>query len=292
MCMLCSLSAVLVYTSHFPCSTPPLLKWVMRVRITSNTWSTQTLSPVQSISHVQDGTSTPFLGGWTILHALPTLCFFSNQERNWNLHENCFSWQSTYANFSYLPQHFSSLLFLYFICSFSIPLFPSLFHRDGYMPRGTTVRQLYAAKVLYDSAIHPDTGEIMTPIGRMSAQVPCGMVITGILLAYYKYSAYMCAWMNVCMHECVYVCLCDCQWISVCWYHVFDDDDGMHLALILFAGEWILGQHTLSRQVNSFTELCIPYWSCSTYAGVAKSTSSPKYMRGSLNLLTCMNTQL
>lgn len=74
--------------------------------------------------------------------------------------------------------------------------------RDGYMPRGTTVRQLHAAKVLCDSAIHPDSGDIMTPIGRMSAQVPCGMVITGILLAYYKYSVCMCACGNVCMCFC------------------------------------------------------------------------------------------
>ena len=58
--------------------------------------------------------------------------------------------------------------------------------REGYVPLGITVHQLYAAKVLYDSAYHPDTGEKMTALGRMSAQVPGGMVIIGLLLAYYK----------------------------------------------------------------------------------------------------------
>jgi len=40
--------------------------------------------------------------------------------------------------------------------------------------------------VIYDSAFHPDSGERMWALGTMCAQVPGGMVITGILLAYYK----------------------------------------------------------------------------------------------------------
>ena len=61
-------------------------------------------------------------------------------------------------------------------------------YRRGYVPEGTTLQELYSAKVLYDSAFHPDTGEKMNIIGRMSFQVPGGMVLTGLLLVYYRYA--------------------------------------------------------------------------------------------------------
>ena len=61
--------------------------------------------------------------------------------------------------------------------------------RKGYVPSGTTLNQLHNAKVMYDSAYHPDTGERMNLIGRMSFQVPGGMVITGGLLVYYRYTS-------------------------------------------------------------------------------------------------------
>ncbi|KAJ8709705.1 hypothetical protein PYW08_009709 [Mythimna loreyi] len=54
------------------------------------------------------------------------------------------------------------------------------------MPPGYDEDKLWATKYLVDSAFHPDTGEKMIKIGRMSAQAPMNTLITGCMITFYK----------------------------------------------------------------------------------------------------------
>ena len=58
--------------------------------------------------------------------------------------------------------------------------------REGRAPYNATVDNVWTAKRQYSSAFHPDTGELMFLPGRMSFQVPGNMVITGLMMTFYR----------------------------------------------------------------------------------------------------------
>uniref|UniRef100_A0A1B6CGB4 Sidoreflexin n=1 Tax=Clastoptera arizonana TaxID=38151 RepID=A0A1B6CGB4_9HEMI len=70
--------------------------------------------------------------------------------------------------------------------------------RDLYLagkePAGTTLNEVMRAKQLYESAFHPDSGEKMNVFGRMSFQVPGGMLVTGAMLTFYKTTGALVFW--------------------------------------------------------------------------------------------------
>jgi sideroflexin-2 len=64
-------------------------------------------------------------------------------------------------------------------------------------PATTTKEQLIYAKKLYESAFHPDSGDLQNVFGRMSFQVPGGMAITGAMLQFYKTNQAVIFWQFV-----------------------------------------------------------------------------------------------
>lgn len=54
--------------------------------------------------------------------------------------------------------------------------------------------QLWAAKHLYDSSFHPETGKLIPFLGRFSAQVPINTVLTAALLTLYRTNINLSFW--------------------------------------------------------------------------------------------------
>ncbi|KAF0289372.1 Sideroflexin-2 [Amphibalanus amphitrite] len=67
-------------------------------------------------------------------------------------------------------------------------------YRAGAEPPDTTEQQVWRAKALCDSALHPDTGQLQNVVGRMSFQVPGGMVLIGGMVTFYRNTAAVVFW--------------------------------------------------------------------------------------------------
>jgi len=67
-------------------------------------------------------------------------------------------------------------------------------YHAGTEDKGLTEDEIWAAKELYDSAYHCQTGEKLFILGRMSFQVPGNMTITGCMMTFYKSTPQVIFW--------------------------------------------------------------------------------------------------
>lgn len=66
--------------------------------------------------------------------------------------------------------------------------------REGAQPADASIEKIIYAKKLYESAFHPDSGELQNIFGRMSFQMPGGMAITGAMLQWYRTNTAVIFW--------------------------------------------------------------------------------------------------
>ncbi|XP_061714012.1 sideroflexin-2 [Cydia pomonella] len=59
-------------------------------------------------------------------------------------------------------------------------------YKEGKEPANTPMDKVVRAKQLYESAFHPDSGELQNVFGRMSFQMPGGCLVTGAMLQWYR----------------------------------------------------------------------------------------------------------
>ncbi|GFO09640.1 sideroflexin [Plakobranchus ocellatus] len=67
-------------------------------------------------------------------------------------------------------------------------------YRKGEEDPGTTEHEVRKAQQQYLSAFHPDTGDLQNVVGRMSFQVPGGMVLIGAMITFYKSNTAVIFW--------------------------------------------------------------------------------------------------
>lgn len=70
-------------------------------------------------------------------------------------------------------------------------------YRQGTLKTPLSDDEIWKAKELYDSAFHPQTGEKVFVLGRMSFQVPGNMLITGCMLTFYRSTPAVVFWQTV-----------------------------------------------------------------------------------------------
>ena len=88
------------------------------------------------------------------------------------------------------------------------------------LPHVTKEEEAIKARVIYDSAFHPDTSAKINVFGRMSSRVPCGTFLVGALLTFYTWAvvltwAWIITFASYCYIQIMFLWLKCSSWIKV-----------------------------------------------------------------------------